>query len=247
MNDEAYTKLFHTLPTSSVWMECYATRIVWITLLVMSNKDGIVRVTAPGLAKVAGVTMDEATTALEVFSSPDPHSRDKGEDGRRILPVDGGWQLINHGVYMEKASTLDKQGKWRRQKKRQRVETDGTGVDMERTELDKKEMSAMSTHVDVDVDVDVDKETKRELLGGNRNFKVTRDEWNAYSETIKLDLSDADASWDFYTSKGWKVGTAMMRDWQAAMRNWQRNTGNFSKGKKPESKETQQNIKTKKF
>ena len=245
MNDEAYTKLFHTLPTSSVWMECYPTRIVWITLLVMSNKDGIVRVTAPGLAKVAGVALDEAVVALETLAAPDPHSRTKADDGRRITEVDGGYQLVNHAMYLEKASTVDKQSKWRRQKQSQRTDTGGHGVDMGWTEVDKTGMSAMSTHIDKDIDVDVD--AKRELLGGNKNFKVTRDEWNAYSKTINLDLSDADASWDFYTSKGWKVGTALMRDWKAAMRNWKRNTGNFTKGGKPESKETQQNIKPKKF
>lgn len=33
---------------------------------------------------------------------------------------------------------------------------------------------------------------------------------------------DASAFWDFYSSKGWKVGTQPMKDWRAAARNWLR-------------------------
>lgn len=33
---------------------------------------------------------------------------------------------------------------------------------------------------------------------------------------------DAQAFWDFYESKGWRVGNQKMRDWRAAVRNWER-------------------------
>lgn len=34
---------------------------------------------------------------------------------------------------------------------------------------------------------------------------------------------DAEAFWNFYESKGWKVGGQKMNDWQAAVRTWERN------------------------
>ena len=33
---------------------------------------------------------------------------------------------------------------------------------------------------------------------------------------------DANRFYDFYTSKGWKVGNQSMKDWKAAIRNWER-------------------------
>lgn len=40
---------------------------------------------------------------------------------------------------------------------------------------------------------------------------------------------DAEAFWDFYQSKGWRVGKNPMKDWRAAVRTWERNSkGNNS-------------------
>jgi hypothetical protein len=33
---------------------------------------------------------------------------------------------------------------------------------------------------------------------------------------------DAESFYDFYTSKGWKIGKDAMKDWRAAARNWER-------------------------
>lgn len=39
----------------------------------------------------------------------------------------------------------------------------------------------------------------------------------------------ADSFFDFYASKGWKVGSAPMKDWKAAARNWRRKNGETQK------------------
>lgn len=46
--------------------------------------------------------------------------------------------------------------------------------------------------------------------------------------------AEAEKFWDFYESKGWKVGRDPMKDWQAAWRNWERRNGEFG-GKPPAS------------
>jgi len=38
---------------------------------------------------------------------------------------------------------------------------------------------------------------------------------------------DAEQFWNFYESKGWKVGKAPMKDWQAAVRTWERSRINM--------------------
>ena len=44
---------------------------------------------------------------------------------------------------------------------------------------------------------------------------------------------DAQRFVDFYSSKGWKVGTSPMKDWRAACRNWGRDDRKVAKIEKP--------------
>jgi hypothetical protein len=68
-------------------------------MLAMSDRYGRVWASIPGLAKEAAVTLDACQIAIDKFMAPDPYSRTKIAEGRRIEPIDGGWQLINHAKY----------------------------------------------------------------------------------------------------------------------------------------------------
>lgn len=97
-----YTKLFHSILASTIWRADDQTRIVWITLLAMADKQGVAEASIPGLADLARVSIPDCQRALEALSSPDEWSRSTEVDGRRIEPVEGGWRLINHGKYRAK-------------------------------------------------------------------------------------------------------------------------------------------------
>lgn len=96
-----YTKLFGSLIHSTVWQKEPHVKLVWITMLALVDKDGIVEASVPGLAKASGVTIEQTEDALSSFLSPDPYSRTKEAEGRRIETIDGGWHLINHRKYRE--------------------------------------------------------------------------------------------------------------------------------------------------
>ena len=98
----AYSKLFGSILDSTIWCESDETRLVWITMLAMADRSGVVNASIPGLASRARVSIENLKKALEVFSAPDPYSRTPDEQGRRIRAVDGGWQLINYGKYRAK-------------------------------------------------------------------------------------------------------------------------------------------------
>ena len=98
-NMTGYTKLFSSITDSTVWREPDRTRLVWITMLAMSDADGHVAASVPGLADRARVPLEDCLKALDAFRSPDEWSRTKEFDGRRIVDVDGGWQLLNHAKY----------------------------------------------------------------------------------------------------------------------------------------------------
>jgi hypothetical protein len=102
-----YTKLFNSIVTSTIWTEDDKTRIVWITMLALADKNGEVHASIPGLARVAGVALDDCQKAIQTLASPDPYSRTPDNEGRRICPIDGGWELMNHAKYRLMASKED--------------------------------------------------------------------------------------------------------------------------------------------
>jgi hypothetical protein len=94
-----FTKLFSSITASTVWCRPSDTRVVWITMLAMADRHGRVWASIPGLAKESAVSLDACQTAIDEFLAPDPYSRTKVCEGRRIEPIDGGWRLINHAKY----------------------------------------------------------------------------------------------------------------------------------------------------
>lgn len=105
---ETYTKLFTSITASTVWQEPAGTRLTWITMLAMADKNGDVFASIPGLARIANVTLEEVEAALRCFLSPDPYSRTKEHDGRRIEEIDGGWRLLNHAKFREIRSAAER-------------------------------------------------------------------------------------------------------------------------------------------
>ncbi len=102
MSMTGYSKLFGSIITSTIWREDKETKILWITMLALKDKNGNVEGSVPGLADMARLTIEETLEALEKLRSPDPHSRTKENEGRRIEDVDGGWVVLNHQKYRDK-------------------------------------------------------------------------------------------------------------------------------------------------
>jgi hypothetical protein len=71
--------------------------------------------------------------------------------------------------------------------------------------------------------------TSSEEDGKVRRFTPpTAEQVNEYATKFGMKI-DAQRFVDFYSSKGWKVGSSPMKDWQAAVRNW---VSRDKKGKK---------------
>ncbi len=117
---EPFSLLWGKLLRSSLWVkESKATRLVWITMMALKDKDGVVQSSVVGLADAAKVTPDECRQALVTLSSPDPDDTSKVDEGRRIREVPGGWVLTNHSLYQ--FSTEERREYWRRKKAAERL------------------------------------------------------------------------------------------------------------------------------
>lgn len=119
-----YTKLFTDILTSTIWGEDDKTRIVWITMLALRDRNHKVSASIPGLARQANVDLESCEAAVRKLESPDPYSRSKEHEGRRIEAVDGGWMILNGEKYRSKMNDderreyqRNKQAEYRKRKK----------------------------------------------------------------------------------------------------------------------------------
>jgi len=150
-----FTKLFSSILDSTIWQESASTKLTWITMLAMVNRQGEVHSSIPGLAARTGVSIQECESALASFQSPDPYSRTKDHEGRRVKEIDGGWVLLNHGKYCALLSAEERR-EYNRVKQAEYRAKDKT-ANMSLTVID------TNTHVDksvccghiVDIDVEV--------------------------------------------------------------------------------------------
>lgn len=100
-----FVKLNCNILYSSIWAENAETCKVWITLLAMADCSGMVAATAPGIARIANISLDATAMALQSFESPDEYSKSQDDDGRRIRRVDGGYLILNYDKYRERDNT----------------------------------------------------------------------------------------------------------------------------------------------
>lgn len=112
-----YTKLFSSIVNSTIWREDATICKVWVTMLALKDQHGNVDASVPGLADIARVSIEECEKALRIFLSPDPYSRSKEHEGRRIKEITGGWHVLNHDLYKEKESRAAYYRDWRAKKK----------------------------------------------------------------------------------------------------------------------------------
>ena len=106
-----YTKLFGSILDSSVWREPPLTRLVWLTLLAMADRDGIVEASVVGIADRARVSEEATQEALACFLDVDPRSKNPANDGRRIERVPEGYRLLNYEFYRAKMSAEEMRAK----------------------------------------------------------------------------------------------------------------------------------------
>jgi hypothetical protein len=142
-----FTKLFSSITESTIWCEDAEVRVVWITMLAMCDKNGRVWGSIPGLANRARVSIEKAEEALLKFLSPDPYSRTKEHEGRRIEEIDGGWRLLNHEKYRAMRDEEERKAykrEWIANKRAEERET-VDNVDHSRPQY---------THTDTDTDTD---------------------------------------------------------------------------------------------
>jgi hypothetical protein len=174
-----YTKLFGSIITSTIWREKNETRILWITMLALKNKHGIVEGSIPGLADMARLSIEDTIVGLETLKSPDQYSRTKEYGGRRIEEADGGWMVLGHGKWRAKMNEDERREYLtiKQREHRARVKNGQQKVDP----------STLCTHTDTDTDTDT---KKKEVATTKLRWSIAEG-WSGLDEQLSLDFKAA--------------------------------------------------------
>lgn len=105
-----YVKVFEQIYDSSI-VENWQTRFVFLDLLVLADRDGIVDATHESIARRTNVPIEVIRSAISELEQPDLKSRSPAFDGRRIVRLDEhrdwGWRIVNYGKYREIRNKTD--------------------------------------------------------------------------------------------------------------------------------------------
>ncbi len=95
-----------SLLSSSILAEGPDVVATWALLVASANRFGVSDLTIPAVASLLRISDERSGKAFDVLSSPDKYSRNKEENGRRIIRMEDGWLLVSHAKYREKASRM---------------------------------------------------------------------------------------------------------------------------------------------
>ena len=254
----SYTKLFSSIITSTIWMEDDKTRILWITLLAMADQHGEVYSSIPGLARVAGMSVGEAVAALEKLLGPDEYSRTPDYEGRRIAPIEGGWELLNHAKYRLLASRDDAKSANAARVRRHRSRQDVTPCNGYVTPCNAKPLQCNGGVTDVmhiakaDTYPEGDRSTQGTidkvsligvdtgaLLKEHTRFVVpTLVELAENGQRIGLAANEVEKFHNHYQSQGWMVGKNKMKNWKSAMSGWKNRCDEYANNRTNNTRST---------
>lgn len=104
-----YTPVFDSVFNGTLCGK-WPTLPVWLTILPMADKNGVIDMTPQAMSAVTGWPLDLLKQAIDELCAPDPESRSDEHEGRRLELIDShrswGWRVVNHGKYKEKARKL---------------------------------------------------------------------------------------------------------------------------------------------
>lgn len=166
-----FAKVFSQIFDSSI-AENYQTRHVFTDLLVLADIEGVVDMTLAAVSRRTNVPLEIVSAAIEELQKPDPYSRTKGSDGRRIEMIDPsrgwGWRIVNYAQYRELRDNESRRAYFRDQQRIQRLRN---------TE------PKSSTQEDGEVDAESDRE---ELLREAKSLEEFTTRWNQIPSLPKV-------------------------------------------------------------
>jgi hypothetical protein len=120
-----YAKIFDQVFDSSIASD-YHVRHFFMDMIVLASADGVVDMTPDAIARKTNIPLRLVTRFLVKLSEPDPLSRSKENEGRRIVLIDSqrswGWLIVNFEHYRSLRTDGDRRSYFRDYRRTRRAE-----------------------------------------------------------------------------------------------------------------------------
>lgn len=124
----SYAKVFSSIYDGSLRGNWKAL-VTFQQLLVLKDRDGVVDMTPHSISHRTGIPLRIILEGLGVLEAPDPDSRSKAEDGRRIVRLDParewGWRIVNAERYRNEGRVTEARERTRERVRRHRAKRRG--------------------------------------------------------------------------------------------------------------------------
>jgi hypothetical protein len=111
---DTFVKIQSRILSSSIRNEEYPTRLLWFSVLLLCDKNGVFHGTNDFLADMAKIKLEEVEEGMRVLTSPDANSGRPDEEGRRIIPIGGhDYKVTNYEYYRDLRRDEEKREKAR--------------------------------------------------------------------------------------------------------------------------------------
>jgi hypothetical protein len=126
-----YVKMFKSIFDGSLYGQFEPT-VVFMAMLVIAEREGIVDMTIPAIAARCGYPEDIVRRGIAELEKPDPQSRTPDEEGRRIIRLeetrDWGWRITNYEKYEKIRSAEERREYFKLKKREQRAKASTESV-----------------------------------------------------------------------------------------------------------------------
>lgn len=126
-----YAKIFRQIYDSSI-ADDWVMRTVFQDMLVLADSDGVVDMTPEAISARTRIPLDVVNAKLTELTNPDPRSRSKGEEGRRLMQIDPergwGWRIVNYEIYRNMRCEEDRKSYMRNYMRKYRARQEDDNV-----------------------------------------------------------------------------------------------------------------------
>ncbi len=188
-------------------------RLLFITLLALSDRDGIVYGSRSGLERAAMIDLDvaEEHDPWRILMGPDDDSsdlmRNPENEGRRIEEIPGGFKIINYTYYRSLRDAEDRKAQNREAQQRHREKISPSKPQSAKVSGRKPAQSLSLS----------------DSLSACKRRPKDLSEAVQYARSKGISAEDAEAFFDSMEAGGWTRNGNALKDWKAHLRSYKSN------------------------
>jgi hypothetical protein len=168
-----FAKVFDQIFNSSI-AEDYVVRHVFMDLLVLADRDGVVDMTPESISRRTNVPLEIVAAAILKLNQPDKKSRSDHELGKRLVLIDShrewGWQIVNYSHYRNLVDDESRRAYFRDKQREYRSSKQSNPVKDNKALSNPSNLSKEITQAEAEAEADTNTSPREKPLVGDKKL-----------------------------------------------------------------------------